>query len=87
MSEVNRKNLRKGGTVIYLHASVDTQLRRTRNAKNRPLLDTDDPRARLEALMAVREPLYRQEADYVVNADGRSANSVVREIILWLDER
>lgn len=80
-SEVNRKNMRKSGTVIYLHAGVDTQLARTRDAKNRPLLDTDDPREKLEALMKVREPLYRQEADIAVNAEDRPPATVVREIL------
>ncbi len=87
LDEENRKNLRKSGTVIYLHASVDTQLERTRNNKNRPLLETADPRGRLADLMAVREPLYRQEADIVVEADGRSAASVAREIIRQLQDK
>ncbi len=84
VSEENRKNLRKSGAVVYLHASVDTQLARTRNAKNRPMLATDDPRTTLEALMAVREPLYRQEADLVVNAGGGSPSSVVAQILRYL---
>ncbi len=87
LSEVNRKNLRKSGTVIYLHAGVDTQLSRTRDAKNRPLLNTDNPREKLEALMEVREPLYRQEADLVINAEDRQPATVAREILRRLTKK
>ena len=87
LAEENRRILRRNGTVVYLHASVDTQLERTRNSKKRPLLNTDDPRARLEELMKVREPLYRQEADVIVNADRRSSARVAKEIIDQLPNR
>ena len=81
LAEENRKLLRRNGTVVYLHTSVDTQLQRTRNNRNRPLLNTDDRRGRLEELMKVREPIYRREADLIINADRRSAVRVAKEII------
>ncbi len=80
----NRQHLTSRGTVIYLHASVDQQLRRTRRDRNRPLLQTDNPRAKLEELMAVREPLYRETADIVINTDGMRVMDVVREIVRLL---
>ena len=80
----NRQHLANRGTVIYLHASVDQQLRRTSRDKNRPLLQTDNPRAKLEELMAIREPLYRETADIVINTDGMRVMGVVREIIRQL---
>jgi shikimate kinase len=80
----NRQHLTSRGTVIYLHASVDQQLRRTRRDRNRPLLQTDNPRAKLEELMAVREPLYRETADIVINTDGMRVMDVVREIVRQL---
>jgi len=86
LREENRRLLRSSGTVVYLHASVDTQLERTRNSKNRPLLNNRDPRGRLAELMTHREPLYRQEADIVINADQRSAASVAREIVQRMEE-
>jgi shikimate kinase len=80
----NRQHLTSRGTVIYLHASVDQQLRRTRRDRNRPLLQTDNPRAKLEELMAIREPLYRETADIVINTDGMRVMDVVREIVRQL---
>jgi len=77
----NRSNLGQRGLVIYLHTPVDVQLARTGNDRNRPLLQTEDPHHRLEELMQVREPLYRQTADLVVDTAGKRVQAVVREII------
>lgn len=77
---VNRRHLASRGRVIYLHASVDQQLRRTRGGAERPMLKGGDPREILEALMAVREPQYREIADLTVETDGRRISAVTREI-------
>jgi len=62
----NRENLKKGGTVVYLRASINQILQRTGRDKNRPLLQTADPRRKLEELSRQRDPLYREVADFVV---------------------
>ena len=80
----NRRHLASRGTVIYLRTSVDQQLARTARDKKRPLLQTEDPRARLEDLLREREPLYRSVADIVVETDGRSVRDVVRELVRLL---
>ena len=85
LDPLNRQHLTSRGTVIYLHTSVDQQLRRTGRDRNRPLLQTGNPRAKLEELMSVREPLYREIADIVINTDGMHVMDVVREIIRQLD--
>jgi shikimate kinase len=76
----NRSRLGARGYVIYLHTSVAQQLDRTSRGRNRPLLENDDPRAVLEALMEVRDPLYREIADLVVETDGRRVREVADEI-------
>lgn len=78
----NRECLRARGVVIYLYATIEQLLRRTAHDKNRPLLQTADPKKRLEEIMAVRDPLYRDVAHIVVYTDDRSVRSVIREI-LW----
>jgi shikimate kinase len=80
----NRQHLSSRGQVIYLYASVNQQLKRTRRDRNRPLLQTADPRARLEELMAVRDPLYREIADMIVDTDGMHVRDVVRQIMQQL---
>jgi len=54
----NRQAMRQGAVVIYLHASVEHQLARTARDRNRPLLQTENPKQRLHELLACREPLY-----------------------------
>ena len=77
----NRNHLGARGFVVYLHTSVDQQLARTRKGRERPLLESDDPRAVLELLMATREPLYREIADLTVDTDGRKVRAVATEIL------
>ena len=81
MDPANRNHLGARGFVIYLHTSVDQQLARTRKGRERPLLEHDDPRAVLEALMEVREPLYREIADLTIDTDGRKVKAVATEIL------
>ena len=80
----NRKHLAQRGKVIYLHTSIDQQLARTDRDQNRPLLQTDNPRQRLDELMQAREPLYREIADLVINTDGKRVRDVVNEIMVQL---
>lgn len=80
IEDQTRSHLGARGYVVYLLTSVDQQLERTRRGRERPLLDTDDPRQVLEMLMAERDPLYRDIADLIVNTDGRRVAAVAKEI-------
>lgn len=80
LSSDNRKILGARGVVIYLSASIDTQLKRTIGNRTRPLLQTENPRKRLEELAASREPLYEEIADIHVQANSQNSNILVREI-------
>jgi len=77
----NRTALRSGGRVVYLHASVAQQLERTSRDRNRPLLRAADPGQVLSDLMVIRDPLYREVADLVVETDERPPRMVVEEIL------
>ena len=77
----NQRIMSERGTVIYLATTVAEQLRRTRNKRNRPLLETDDRETTLRELAAERDPIYDRLADIRVESDGRRASSVVKEII------
>ncbi|QQD18969.1 shikimate kinase AroK [Spongiibacter nanhainus] len=80
----NRKLMVATGTVIYLRTSVDEQLRRTAKDRKRPLLQQGDPEETLRRLMAERDPLYREVADYTVETDHRSPKAVALELAQWL---
>ena len=80
MDPANRACLRDRGFVVYLHASVDQQLRRTSGGRPRPMLATGEPREVLARLMAIRDPQFREIAHLVVETDGRKVAAVVDEI-------
>ncbi|MEJ2255645.1 MAG: shikimate kinase AroK [Woeseiaceae bacterium] len=77
----NRNHLGARGFVVYLYTGVDQQVRRTEKGRERPLLEGGDPREILEGLLEVRDPLYREVADLIVQTDGRKVRSVVDEIL------
>ncbi len=81
MREANRQALRSRGFVVYLQTSVDQQVERTMRDKNRPLLQTENPRERLESLLKVRDPLYRSTADLIMRTDRRHPRAVVSQLI------
>ena len=86
LDPANRLCLTERGFVIYLKTSVDEQLRRTGRDANRPLLQTPDPRARLEELLKIRDPLYREVANFIVCTDGRYVKRVVQIILRRLEQ-
>jgi shikimate kinase len=80
LSAESRRFLHERGTVVYLKASVAQQMERTGKDKNRPLLQTDDPLAKIKELIAVREPLYQETAHLIIDTSRRSPRYVVSEI-------
>ena len=81
----NRQHLAGRGFVVYLRASIDHQLRRTGRTESRPLLQTGNPRETLERLFTVRDPLYREVADLIVEADGANARMLAQDIARQID--
>jgi len=59
---------------------VDLLWSRLRFCKNRPLLETENPKNRLQLLFEQRDPLYRDVADIIVNVGKGSALNTVRKI-------
>jgi len=78
--DANRKVLRERGFVVYLRTSIEQQVERVRQGRNRPLLHDVDPLAKLTELMAVRAPLYESVSDYTVATDGRKVHMVADSI-------
>ena len=81
MRERSRVCLRENGTVLYLHAAPETLWQRLRGSRQRPMLHAADPRERLVELYRLRDPLYREVADHVIESDRETVIRFVR----WLD--
>lgn len=84
LSETSRKFLRERGTVVYLRASVASILQRTSHDRNRPLLQTADPRAKIEELSSQRSPLYEEVAHITIETGRPNVHSVVQNILSQL---
>jgi shikimate kinase len=87
LSAQNRRSLSAGGTVIYLNARPEDLFMRVRHDRNRPLLATADPLARLRELHRERDPLYRSVADLVVDTGRQSVAVLARALLGKLEER
>lgn len=81
LSEDNRAMLRSRGLVIYLQASPEEIVRRTRGDSSRPLLQVDDRRERIQELMTQRLPLYRQTAHLVFRSGASNPRRLVARLI------
>jgi len=81
LQKFNRELMKANGTIVYLQASVDAQLKRTRRDKKRPLLHTNNRHAKLTDLAKERNPIYEELADITINTDRQSINSSVAQII------
>lgn len=77
----NRVEMRNNGIVIYLKGSVYELWQRTRHDRNRPLLQTADPRAKLQELLIQRDPLYTEVADLVIHTGRQGVQTLVAELI------
>jgi shikimate kinase len=77
----SRSVLGARGYVVYLYTSVEQQLERTRKGRERPMLENGDREQVLQELMELRDPMYKEIADLVVETDGRRVQVVAREIV------
>lgn len=76
----NREVMQASGYVCYLTASIEQLVERTSRDKKRPLLQVENPRQKIIDLVALRDPLYREAADFIINTDRRSPKLVAQEI-------
>ena len=76
----NREVLCSNGTVVYLTAPIEKLVDRTKQDKNRPLLQTNNPKQKLIELFEARNPLYEDVSDVVIDTQGKKPLAVASEI-------
>lgn len=81
----NRLHLRERGQVVYLNSTPDELFRRLRHDVNRPLLQVADPLSRLRDLHALRDPLYRETANFIIETGRPSVATLVNMIVMQLE--
>ena len=77
----SRQHLQTRGWVVYLETSVAQQAERAGRTRHRPLLNGGDPRRRLEELLVIREPLYREVADIAITTTRKRVPTVAGQIV------
>lgn len=90
LDPANRALMSQRGVVVYLNVPPQILWERTRNDRNRPLLQVEDPRARIEELHRARDPLYREVADIAIDGGRGNPGTMVRQIekaVLTLDKK
>lgn len=85
MRSETRERIRAKGISIWLRADSDVLLRRVKRRSDRPLLQTEDPAATIERLVAERYPVYA-EADLTVSSREVPHDRIVDECIAALAE-
>ena len=80
----NRAVLRGAGVVVYLRATPMQLFKRLRHDTRRPLLQVADPLARLQALYAERDPLYRETAHFVLDTGRQPIGQLVSRLLMQL---
>ncbi len=86
LRDENVEQMRMTGKVIFLEASLPVLWERVCQNKNRPLLNTSDPRGSLERILEGRGDRYKTTCDFSVMTDGLSPESVARKIMRHLKQ-
>ena len=85
LRRTNREQLVQHAQVIYLSAASHEIARRLQKDTQRPLLQVGDPLQRLLDLHAIRDPLYREVANFVVSGAGLSATQVAQRVAMQVE--
>lgn len=86
LDQDNIRRLKDNGVVIYLKARSGTIYNRVKSDRHRPLLNVDDPEAKIHELLLSREPFYLK-ADAVIDTDDKSVDDVVQEVVSFIKAR
>ncbi|MGN1147739.1 MAG: shikimate kinase [Lachnospiraceae bacterium] len=87
MKRENHPLLKSLGTVVYLRITPQSVWERLKNDTTRPLLQCEDPLARIKELLAERAPVYEEAADVIIDVDGKDMEQVLSEILERLQQK
>ena len=76
LNPMNRTRMAATGIVVYLRAAPELLYERTRHDKSRPLLQVENPLARITSLVEKRDPLYREVADIIIESSAGLSSAV-----------
>ena len=80
LRDENMEALKENGIIFCLNATAETILERTGRSKDRPLLKVENPKEKINELLAYRRPFY-ERAGIMIETDGKTPLEVVQEIM------
>lgn len=80
MKVENHELLKRLGCVVYLRITPQGVYKRLKDDTTRPLLQCEDPMAKIEELLSKRAPVYEQAADVIVDVDDKTMDEVLAEL-------
>ena len=84
--DINRKLMKKLGTVVYLKATEEELARRLDGDDKRPMLAGQDLHKRIHELIVQREDAYLDASDVVINTMGMSMNGIYNAIEDYIND-
>jgi shikimate kinase len=87
LRQENVRQLRRLGVVVWLDADEDTLFERATRKRNRPLLNTADPRSTLSKIYGERSSLYAAASDVRVDTTKRTHEEVAELILSEIETR
>lgn len=83
----NIQELKKQGLLVWLKASVATLCHRIGDSLERPSLTGQPLKEETEAVLASREPIYAQAADFVIDTENKTPEEIAEIIVKLCNER
>ncbi|MCD7739449.1 MAG: shikimate kinase [Lachnospiraceae bacterium] len=80
LRQENRELMKKLGVTVYLKAEPETIYERLKGDTTRPLLQCDDPAARIRQMLRERDPIYTEAADYILSVDDWDIRRLLGEL-------
>lgn len=80
LDEENIKQMKETGVIICLSARPEVILDRTSRSNERPILNVDNPKEKVEELLKLRAPFYAK-ADYAIDSSQLKVSRIVDIII------
>ncbi len=77
----NRTRLSEKGFVVYLKSDIKQLLKRTCRDRKRPLLQSEEPELVLKEMLEIREPLYEEISDMLIDTAELSIDDIITQIM------
>lgn len=86
LKDENVQHMKDGGVIVLLTATPETVYERVKDGNDRPILNGNMNVEYIEQLMNKRKARYLEVADLIIETDGKSPQSISREIIEGIDK-